>query len=99
MTAHARIEVEDGGPGIPAADRERIWKPFVRLRRSDGVPGSGIGLAVVRQLVAAHEGRTSVEAVPTAGPGSSSNCPERFVADIVSTGDAGRVVEAPWPEC
>ena len=65
--AHARIEVEDGGPGIPAGDRERIWKPFVRLRRADGVPGSGIGLAVVRQLVAAHEGRTSAEDVPYGG--------------------------------
>jgi len=96
---HARIEVEDGGPGIPAADQERIWKPFVRLRRSDGVPGSGIGLAVVRQLVAAHEGRTSVESVPQGGIRFIVELPGAYVTDIVATGDAGRVVEASWPEC
>jgi len=32
----ARIEVEDGGLGVPAADRERIWKPFVRLFSQSG---------------------------------------------------------------
>ncbi len=97
--AYARIEVEDGGPGIPGADRERIWKPFVRLRRSDGVPGSGIGLAVVRQLVAAHEGRTSVEGVPHGGTRFIVELPGACLADIATTGDAGRVVEASWPEC
>jgi len=97
--AHARIEVEDGGAGIPAADRERIWKPFVRLRRSDGVPGSGIGLAVVRQLVAAHGGRTAIEDVSGGGTRFVVELPGAIAADIIARGDAGRVVEASWPEC
>ena len=95
----ARIEVEDGGPGIPPADRERIWKPFVRLRRSDSVPGSGIGLAVVRQLVTAHGGRTRIEDVPAGGTRFVVELPEAVAADLASPGDAGRVMEASWPEC
>ncbi len=61
--ANARITVEDEGPGIPAADRNRIWAPFFRLERdaSSAVAGSGIGLSVVRDLVELHGGRVSVE--------------------------------------
>ena len=93
-----RIEVEDGGLGVPAADRERIWKPFIRLRRSDGVPGSGIGLAVVRQLVAAHGGSTRIEDVPAGGVRFVIELPGALAADIAARGDAARVVEASWPE-
>jgi signal transduction histidine kinase len=63
----ARIEVEDAGPGIPATDRLRVWEPFLRLRADDAVPGSGIGLAVVRELVVAHGGACRVEAAPSGG--------------------------------
>jgi signal transduction histidine kinase len=63
----ARIEVEDTGPGIPAAERLRVWEPFVRLRPDATVPGSGIGLAVVRELVAAHGGTCRVEPAPNGG--------------------------------
>jgi signal transduction histidine kinase len=55
-----RLTVEDQGPGIPAADRERVWHPFVRLGGAEA-PGSGIGLAVVRELVAGHRGRCWAE--------------------------------------
>jgi signal transduction histidine kinase len=58
----AWLEVSDDGPGIPAADRERVFDRFVRLdearAREDG--GSGLGLAIVRDLVTAHGGRVSV---------------------------------------
>jgi signal transduction histidine kinase len=58
-----RLWVEDQGPGIPAADRDRVWEPYVRLDRDvDGATGgSGIGLAVVRELVTLHDGRTWLE--------------------------------------
>ena len=55
--------VDDEGPGIPAADRQRIWEPYVRLDR-DGESssgGSGIGLAVVRRTVEALGGVAEVE--------------------------------------
>ncbi|MBC7843372.1 MAG: HAMP domain-containing histidine kinase [Gemmatimonadaceae bacterium] len=47
------IEVDDAGPGIPAADRERVMQPYVRLDRDvDALTsGSGLGLAVARALV------------------------------------------------
>lgn len=54
--AHAfsglRIEVEDNGPGIPVADRERIFKAFERIPDPLGrtIPGSGIGLALVSKV-------------------------------------------------
>ena len=59
----ARFVVEDEGPGIPLSDRERIWIAYVRLRRQQnaGLEGSGIGLAVVRELAELHGGSVRVE--------------------------------------
>jgi signal transduction histidine kinase len=56
-----RLEVEDAGPGIAPSDRQRVWEPYVRLERAPAVAGSGIGLAVVRELTAAHGGACWVE--------------------------------------
>lgn len=53
-----RIEVADDGPGVPLGDRERIFEPFVT-----GHPaGSGLGLAVVREIATAHGGRAFLDA-------------------------------------
>ena len=61
--------MEDRGPGIPAADRERVWKAFVRLDRDrdSSVTGSGLGLAVVRELVEAQHGTCWIEEGAGAG--------------------------------
>jgi signal transduction histidine kinase len=55
----ARIVVEDQGPGIPSADRERVFAPFVRLSRDHErrTGGTGIGLAVAAELAAAMHGQ------------------------------------------
>ncbi len=73
-----RITVEDAGPGVPLSDRERIWEPYVRLERDldAQVPGTGIGLTVVAQLVAANGGRAWVEDRPGGGA--------RFVIELPS---------------
>ena len=65
----ARLWVEDEGPGIPASERERIWEPFHRLDRdaNSAIAGSGIGLALVRNLTMAHGGRVFVEEGVTGG--------------------------------
>ncbi len=58
-----RISVSDQGPGIPQTDRERIWGGYYRLdrERRSAIAGTGIGLAVVRELVARHGGKTWVD--------------------------------------
>jgi signal transduction histidine kinase len=53
------ITVEDEGPGVPPRDRERIFERYVRLNRETA--GAGIGLTVVREIVALHDGRVRVE--------------------------------------
>jgi len=69
VDGRARLAVEDEGPGVPVAERARIWRPFVRLPRDVDaqIAGSGIGLAVVRDLVDRHGGRASVEEAPNGG--------------------------------
>jgi two-component system sensor histidine kinase TctE len=47
------VEVEDSGPGIPEAERERVFERFYRVLGS-GVPGSGLGLPIVRSIAARH---------------------------------------------
>jgi signal transduction histidine kinase len=67
--ARARLGVEDEGTGIPAESRGRVFVPYVRLVRHQGAArgGSGIGLSVVRELVALHGGATWVEPAPGGG--------------------------------
>lgn len=49
------MTVSDDGPGIAAADRERLFEPFFTSRRAEG--GAGLGLPIARSLVAASHGR------------------------------------------
>jgi len=64
-----RLEVSDTGPGIPPDERTAIFEKFERLRRDRHLPGSGLGLFIVKTLVAAHGGSISVKSV--AGEGST----------------------------
>lgn len=56
------LEVADEGPGIPPAERERVFDPFYRGRNAAGsrLPGSGIGLSIVRDYAQAHGGTVEV---------------------------------------
>ncbi len=57
------IWVRDEGIGIPRSEQKQIFKKFVRVSGSsaDGIPGTGLGLAMVDQIVAAHGGRVLLE--------------------------------------
>jgi len=57
------FRIRDKGPGISSAERKTVFDPFVRGRRAvDGqVPGNGIGLNLVKRIVAVHEGTITVE--------------------------------------
>ncbi|GHA83450.1 ATP-binding response regulator [Cognatilysobacter bugurensis] len=63
------VEVRDTGIGIDAADLERIFEPFEQLEpiKRKSVPGVGLGLALVRQIVHAMHGTIEVESRPGAG--------------------------------
>jgi len=61
------ITVDDEGPGVAVADRERIWRPFTRGSTAASNGGSGIGLTIVRDVADAHGGSARVEANPSGG--------------------------------
>ncbi|HEU5317607.1 MAG TPA: ATP-binding protein [Chloroflexota bacterium] len=68
---YAHVEVRDHGPGIPAAERRRVWERFFRGQQVAALNlarGTGIGLAVVKALVEAHGGRVGLSS--TSGRGS-----------------------------
>jgi two-component system sensor histidine kinase GlrK len=57
--SRARIDIQDQGPGIAPTDRSRVFEPFYRGERQpeDAVRGTGIGLSIVQEYIAAHGGR------------------------------------------
>ena len=65
----AHITVRDSGPGIPAAELNRIFDRFHRARTASNQPGTGIGLALARELVVLHGG--SITAASEEGFGST----------------------------
>jgi signal transduction histidine kinase len=64
-----RLEVQDTGPGIPPAERERVFDKFHQVGRVEGErpSGTGLGLTIARHLVELHGGRIWVEGAPTGG--------------------------------
>lgn len=73
---NAVLEVEDDGPGVPNDARERIWDPFWTTKGL--VAGTGLGLTVVRDIVAGHGGDIRVENISGAGGAQGA----RFVVHL-----------------
>ncbi|MFI5897060.1 ATP-binding protein [Actinoplanes sp. NPDC051513] len=66
----AVLHVDDDGPGVPVADRSRVFERFVRLDDArvnvDGGSG-GLGLAIVAEVVSAHGGTVQIGDAPSGG--------------------------------
>lgn len=64
-----RIAVSDTGIGMSADEQSRLFGEFVRIknRQTRGVPGSGLGLSIVKKLVALYDGDVSVASTPNQG--------------------------------
>jgi signal transduction histidine kinase len=88
------IGVEDEGPGIPREERERVWRPFVRLRsRRDGPHGgSGIGLSVVWELVRRQGGSVHV------GAGANGGALITVSLPLAAVDDRSRVASQAWSD-
>jgi len=98
---HAELMVVDTGPGIPPGDRERVFERGVRLARDERVPGAGVGLAVVREIVAMHGGAAIADEAPGGGAAFVVRLPldmrsrrEQGVLLIDDANAARRVVDA-----
>lgn len=74
-----RVDVDDDGPGIPPAERERVFDRFHRTDtgRARAAGGSGLGLAIARGIVEAHGGSIRAEASPLGGARVSFELPLR----------------------
>lgn len=81
--------VDDDGPGVPAAERRRIFEPFAR---ADGTSasGSGLGLALVAQQVRLHEAEVDVERSPLGGARFRVELPLSRVAPAADTATEAR---------
>jgi CheY-like chemotaxis protein len=67
--ARVAIEIRDTGPGIPAAERERIFEPFYQIRPAPAgaAKGMGLGLAIIRRLAALLDHPIEVDSIPGRG--------------------------------
>ena len=89
QVAEGRVTVADRGPGIAEADAGRIFDRFYRANTARGLPGSGLGLSIVRDVVEAHGG--SVFARPRDGGGAEVG----FTVDLLPNSDSDHVEASP----
>ena len=59
----SRIMVQDNGPGIPPASRDRVFQPFFTSKRN----GTGLGLALVQKIIVFHNGRINIDRAASGG--------------------------------
>ncbi|BAX57269.1 ATP-binding protein [Burkholderia stabilis] len=87
------LSVDDDGPGIPAAERARVFEPFQRLdsSRDRQTGGFGLGLAIVRRVALVHGGDVRLEDSPLGGARFVITLPARTLQDSFfdATGDLG----------
>lgn len=97
------LQVEDNGPGIPAAERENVFRPFYRALGTD-VDGSGLGLSIVHEIARQHGAEIAIEETqsrPPAGAGPGARFTVRFPLQGQASGSGSGAADdsaAPAPE-
>jgi signal transduction histidine kinase len=79
-----RIDVHDDGPGIAPDDLGHVFEPYYRGKNANAIPGSGLGLSLVRKMIEGQGGRVAVLSPP--GRGTT------FTLHIPAAGSGGRAV-------
>ena len=79
--AAGELTVRDHGPGIAPADLPLVFHRFYRAASARGVPGSGLGLSIVRQVAESHGGTVRAESAPGGGTLIRFRLPDRASAD------------------
>ncbi|HET9840406.1 MAG TPA: HAMP domain-containing sensor histidine kinase [Nocardioides sp.] len=64
---HGTLTVDDEGPGIAPGDRDQVFERFYRSEESRSMPGSGLGLSIVRQVIERHAGNVRVDETDSGG--------------------------------
>lgn len=75
------MKVSDSGPGIPESDVPLLFEPFHRGANAKSVPGTGLGLTVVKQSVELHSGHIEVDTAPNQGTTFTITIPFRTSSD------------------
>ena len=86
---NAVLIVDDSGPGIPEAEREKVFERFYRAPESRSMPGSGLGLAIVKQVFDRHNATIVAEESDDGGARFRVVFPGRPPGDDPQDGDEG----------
>jgi two-component system OmpR family sensor kinase len=71
------IEIADTGPGIPSEEISKVWEELYRGQQARGVPGSGLGLSLVRAIIEKHGGRVGLRSKEQKGSVFNVHLPVR----------------------
>ena len=94
-SGRVRLAVADTGQGIRPGDMARVFEPFDRLGvEQSGVEGTGVGLALAKNLVERMHGSLEVESVPEVGSTFFVELPQAIMADRPQAGSARRTTTA-----
>lgn len=84
-----QIAISDEGPGISEEDRERVFEPRYRLRRTSHEPGYGLGLAICRRIAENHSGSLALESAETGGATFVFTLPDRRPEQVTGAEQSG----------
>jgi two-component system sensor histidine kinase KdpD len=95
MAGRVELRIVDRGPGIPEADRDRVFVPFQRLGDTDNTTGVGLGLALSRGLTEAMGGTLDPEDTPGGGLTMAISLPAAPAPDRAGAAPAASAAGAP----